>query len=561
MPDLNACPTPTQLEQFAFGNLLERDLALVAAHAESCAACQVTLTSLDQKQDALLAQLRRGTVRLHETDVGAGMSISADRIRANGESDCPAAATPAHEADTTPSESKRLRRLLVRLEQLPQRGSHVPRRDWMEWAGAVFGSRETRADQSPTDGAAVIRIGEYRLVSVLGVGGMGVVFQAQDEQLRRAVAIKVMRPERLTDANARQRFLREARAIAAIQHDHIVSVFQVGEDRDVPYFVMPLLRGCSLETRLQEQPQLELPQLLEIAIQAADGIAAAHAHGLIHRDIKPSNIWLERVEGLGLKVEGQAETASTLAPQPSTLSPQLCIKLLDFGLARASQTEMGEALSEDGIVMGTPAFMSPEQAAGTEVDHRTDLFSLGCVLYRMATGQLPFPGKSVTQQLTALMTRPLPPIQELNAAIPEALSDLGQKLLERDREQRPTSAIEVRRALQSIAVGDHTARPSRRKQLAQRRTLIAMSAVATLAVALILSVGVFWFTRTKRLAVSPYRSSRCCRSFNSMRTGTTASQSCPRLCGRMKSKRSYSGAIQGSVRRSHFTSSQIACAN
>lgn len=169
------------------------------------------------------------------------------------------------------------------------------------------------------------------------------------------------------------------------------------------------------------------------------------------------------------------------------------------------------------LAMRTAAADMPS-SVGTEVDHRADLFSLGCVLSRMATGHLPFPGKSVTQQLTALMTQPLRPVQEWNVEVPDALADLIHQLLERDRDLRPSSAIAVRQTLQSIANGHPAARPSRRKKLAQQRTLIAM-----IAVALILSVGVFWFRRPTDLPANPVGNQLASRSttadFTSVWTG------------------------------------------
>src|SRR5436190_10999147 len=206
----------------------------------------------------------------------------------------------------------------------------------------------------------------YRPLKVLGQGGMGTVYLAEDTRLRREVALKTLRPELAAKPQAKERFLREARLAAAIDHDHIVHIYHVGEDRGIPFLAMQLLKGTSLEDLLKRSPTLKIKQVLRIGMQIAEGLAAAHQRGMIHRDIKPGNIWIEPTGG------GR-------------------VKILDFGLARISEGEVG--ITQSGTVLGTPAYMSPEQARGEKVDPRCDLYSLGCVLYRMATGELPLKGK------------------------------------------------------------------------------------------------------------------------------------------------------------------------
>ena len=188
------------------------------------------------------------------------------------------------------------------------------------------------------------RLGPYRVLARIGVGGMGLVFRAEDPHLRRLVALKVMLPQFTADPTARARFLREARAAAAVEHDHIVPIFQVGEDRGVPYLAMPLLKGESLATRLKATGPLPLFHAVRIAREMAEGLAAAHAAGLIHRDVKPSNIWLE--------------------------GSRRRVRLLDFGLARVVGPGRGDSSRLlDQEIVGTPAYMSPEQA-GNEADRR-----------------------------------------------------------------------------------------------------------------------------------------------------------------------------------------------
>jgi serine/threonine protein kinase len=224
------------------------------------------------------------------------------------------------------------------------------------------------------------RLGPYRVLKVLGHGGMGVVFEAEDPQLRRKVALKAMLPTLAASETARQRFLREAQTAAAIEHDHIVHIYQVGEDRGVPFIAMAFLKGESLDQRLARQNRLLLPEVVRIGRETAAGLAAADQQGLIHRDIKPANLWLE-------------ETGR--------------VKILDFGLARAAEDKAH--LTQSGAIVGTPAYMAPEQVNGQTLDARCDLFSVGCVLYRLSTGELPFKGRDTISTLMAVATEQPPP--------------------------------------------------------------------------------------------------------------------------------------------------------
>ncbi len=266
-------------------------------------------------------------------------------------------------------------------------------------------------------------------MKLLGAGGMGVVLHAEDLVLKRAVALKVMRSALAKSEDARQRFLREARAIAAIEHRHIVPIYQVGEDRGVPYLAMPFLKGESLEQRLQRERQLSVADSVCIGRQIAEGLAAAHKNELIHRDIKPGNIWLEA--------------------QDDPRQPRDGVKILDFGLARAAAGD-DVHLTKTGTILGTPAYMAPEQARGVKVDSRCDLFSLGAVLYRMLTGTLPFKGTDTMSQLMSLAEDTPRPVRELNAAVPPSLADLVMRLLAKDPMQRPASGRVVADALAAL---------------------------------------------------------------------------------------------------------------
>jgi serine/threonine protein kinase/CubicO group peptidase (beta-lactamase class C family) len=283
------------------------------------------------------------------------------------------------------------------------------------------------------------RLGAYRILKVLGAGGMGVVFQAEDPQLKRKLAIKAMLPGLAASGSAKQRFLREAQTAAAIEHDHIVPIFQVGEDRGVIFIAMPFLKGEPLDERLKRDPVLPIAEVLRIGREAANGLQAAHAAGLIHRDIKPANLWLEKLPG---------------GPEPS--GPGYRVKILDFGLAREAADNA--QLTQQGAIVGTPAYMAPEQAAGQTIDGRCDLFSLGCVMYRMCTGEPPFAGTDMVSTLMAVATEnPRPPL-ELRPNLPKSLSDLVLQLLAKKPEGRPASAQAVVEAL--LEIEKEPARPS-----------------------------------------------------------------------------------------------------
>jgi ribosomal protein S27E len=300
------------------------------------------------------------------------------------------------------------------------------------------------------------RLGPYRVLKVLGAGGMGVVFRAEDPQLQRLVALKAMLPDLAANESARQRFLREARAAAKLKHDHIVSIYQVGEDRGAPFLAMEFLEGEALEDRIKRAAPdegtspLPLAEILRIGREIAEGLEAAHEHGLIHRDIKPGNVWLEGKRGR--------------------------VKILDFGLARSANEDVH--LTQSGAIVGTPAYMPPEQARGEAVDGRCDLYSLGCVLYRLCTGQLPFKGDNTMSLLLALATEQPKSVRELNADVPAALADLIMRLLAKDAAQRPATAREVAEALDAIDTGEPVVVKAARAPAPPRRRRRRAMAVA-----------------------------------------------------------------------------------
>jgi urea transport system substrate-binding protein len=266
------------------------------------------------------------------------------------------------------------------------------------------------------------QLAHYLIGKVLGQGGMGRVYHAEDMRLRRPVALKVMLPEMTAQPGARERFLREARAMAALRNDHVITIFEVGQADEIPFLAMEFLHGQTLQERLDAGPAFAVNEILRIGREVATGLAAAQERGLVHRDIKPANLWLEEPGGR--------------------------VKILDFGLARPIDDRAG--LSRSGDVIGTPQYMAPEQALAQPVDGRSDLFSLGVVLYRLCTGQPPFRGDSITAVLVAVATERPRPVQELNPNIPAALADLVMRLLEKDPTQRPASAAELAAAIRAI---------------------------------------------------------------------------------------------------------------
>lgn len=269
-------------------------------------------------------------------------------------------------------------------------------------------------------------IGSYRIRGVLGEGGMGVVFDAEDSQLCRRVALKILKPELALTPRLRERFLQEARAAAALPPEHVVSIYQVGSEGDLPYLAMQYLEGESLEQCLHRVRRLPAGEVARIGRDIALGLSEAHEKGLIHRDIKPANIWLEKVS---------ARAVSR-------------VKLLDFGLARV--TGSVSTLTASGMIVGTPHYLAPEQARGLELDHRCDLFALGCVLYRALTGTMPFDGPDLLGLLTSLAVDEPRPISEFAPETPAELVQLIRELLAKSPSQRPASAREVAERLRGL---------------------------------------------------------------------------------------------------------------
>jgi hypothetical protein len=268
---------------------------------------------------------------------------------------------------------------------------------------------------APTDDPAFVgRVGSYEIAGVIGQGGMGVVLKAVDRSLSRHVALKVLSPLLAGAGAARQRFAREARAMAALSHEHVVPIYAVDEHRGLPYFAMEYVPGGTLSARIAHEGPLETIAVVRIAMQTALALAAAHESGLVHRDIKPANILLDR------GVER--------------------VRVTDFGLARAA-SEASETAS--GMLAGTPQYMSPEQINRDSCDARSDLFSLGSMMYAMCTGHAPFRAENVFAVLQRIVHDDPRPVRELNPNVPAWLAAFIARLMAKDRDARFASAAQV----------------------------------------------------------------------------------------------------------------------
>lgn len=293
---------------------------------------------------------------------------------------------------------------------------------------AVLSSNDPLLDLlGPTDNPTMLgRIGVYEIVGILGRGGMGAVFKGYDAALNRFVAVKMLLPHLAASGAARQRFAREAQAAAAVVDDHVMAIHGVSQWNSIPYFVMPYSRGISLQKRLSQEGPLELREILRIGMQSAKGLAAAHSQGLVHRDIKPANIFLD---------EGVER-----------------VQLMDFGLARAVDDA---SMTRTGVIAGTPQYMSPEQARAETIDHRSDLFSLGSVLYAMCVGHAPFRAESSYSVLRLISDKEPRSIREVNSDIPEWLCAIIGKLMSKQPDDRFHSAEQVAELFESCLAHVH----------------------------------------------------------------------------------------------------------
>src|SRR6516164_3660160 len=363
MSSSTTCPDPRDLRALLDGSPTEAERATLTAHLSGCVRCRAALEGLASDRETW-----EGVARRLREEAPPAPTL-------------PTAIDPAGEGA----------RIAAAATELPP-----------EFLGP------------PARPGELGTLGPYRVLAVVGRGGMSVVIKALDERLGRVVAVKVLAPQLAASANARRRFDREARAAAAVAHEHVVAIHSVGEAAGLPYLVMQYIAGVSLQQRLDRTGRLGLAEVLRIGMQTADGLAAAHARGLVHRDVKPANILLEN------GVER--------------------VKLTDFGLARAGDDA---SISHSGVVAGTPHYMAPEQASGEAVDPRSDLFSLGSVLYETCTGQPPFLAPNVMAVLKRVCEETPRPTREINPELPPWLEELVVRLHAKAPADRFASAREV----------------------------------------------------------------------------------------------------------------------
>jgi WD40 repeat protein/tRNA A-37 threonylcarbamoyl transferase component Bud32 len=384
MPATLPCPDAAALEHFLLGHATAEQAEQLEAHVAGCARCTQSLRGLRAIDELVGAMREAGTQPVAPcVDAAAALIPWLKRLRPK---DATQTLVGAGAAADTPATYDFL--------------------------------------NAPCATDELGRLGIYRVLKPLGVGGMGIVFLAEDTRLKRRVALKLIKPELLAREDLHERFMSEAQAIAAVEHDNIVAIFESGEASGVPYLVMPLLQGESLEDYLQRHDgPLPVDEVLRLGREIAAGLAAAHERRVVHRDIKPRNLWLEA-------------------------GPARRVKILDFGLARTVEGAGDEG--GPGLILGTPAYMAPEQTRGPAADARADLFSLGCVLYRLATGRLPFQGTDVVTTLLNVATATPPPPRSLNPKLPANVAALIERLLAKQPDDRYGSAAEVVDATRAI---------------------------------------------------------------------------------------------------------------
>ena len=355
------------------------------------------------------------------------------------------------------------------------------------------GAGPTRSFDGSTPGPGS-RIGPFRIERELGRGGAGVVYLAPATKLDRSVAIKSLPPEVTDNPKARSRFEREARLLASVNHPNIATIHEVLEEvEDVSYLVLEYVPGQTLAERIAKSP-LKLEEALTIALQIAEAVAAAHEHDVIHRDLKPGNI---------------------------KITPEGRIKVLDFGLAKALVGEVVDqqsTVTEPGRVMGTPAYMSPEQARGLETDERCDIWSFGCVLYEMLTGKVPFEGETFSDTLAGILDRE-PDWHALPQATPANIQVLLRRCLEKDTRRRlhdiADAAIEVNETLNlpaiappvitpSISLTPHIAVKARARRIAKVIAATIIIVLSAIAVRLILEQRTGFVSEAIRLVILPF---------------------------------------------------------
>ncbi len=447
MPAATECPDRQIFHQFFSGKMNVQEVLQLEEHLAQCEPCRTALKEAGAElpappgnDDPASAAIQRVCSRfVGRASTSAAFASTRDDLPRSGEMESALEATAADlprsrptkgdsatdfslgsESNSAPSQSS----LEATSDSIPvSKSKSTGDRTEVSSSRPKSGEQDDLSFLSPPQQPGEIgRLGPYIIVKILGKGGMGMVFKCLDPKLHRPVALKVMLPNIAKDDSARQRFLREARATAQIKNDHVITIYEVDDDNGVPYLAMEFLEGEPLDQWMRPGRIPQAPEIIRIGREIAKGLAAAHDRGMIHRDIKPGNIWLE--------------------------APNNRVKILDFGLARTVAEDLH--LTKTGLIVGTPAYMAPEQAGGEQLDHRCDLFSLGCVLYRLCVGELPFTGTSTIAILKALAMQEPRPIREVNPAIPQALADVVSRLLAKKPNDRPATAHVVVDMMDSI---------------------------------------------------------------------------------------------------------------
>lgn len=372
----STCPEDQLLVDFIAGKLPEELARIHEPHLAVCSRCverAEELSASDTKSDDALTDSLRGVSDSH--------------------------------AFLSQDDSDAIERLIKSLSLVDGATPRIP----------VSGDELRRVLGEPLRDGDLGSLSRYRIVDVIGAGGMGVVFRGIDPVIERSVAIKVLRPSLGSDRGAVRRFRREACAMAAVAHPYVATILEVGEANGLPFFTMPWLEGQSLKRRMQQGERLERSELLRIASQIASGLAAAHRVSVLHRDIKPDNVWICDDEGE--------------------------VRILDFGLARG--LDANSAVSQSDALLGTPSYMAPEQIRGEKIDERVDLFALGCLLYHAAAGEAPFGGPHAIATLIRVAQDEPQSLEELRPDLGSDFGSLVRELMSKRPEDRPSSAQRV----------------------------------------------------------------------------------------------------------------------
>ncbi|QDV46607.1 Serine/threonine-protein kinase PrkC [Stieleria neptunia] len=491
---VSACPTKTQLKALVGGSLPEAEASGATEHIGGCTHCQTVLESVEISGRSIMQGDAAKDVPIEDL---VGRAVGALPPSDSAYWKAVAAVSGSFPSRDTPNADANITQVPpgvdVGSDQAPTPSDQTPTPSDRDMTPTIEAASPVTLPflKKSDDPAYIGRLHHFEVSRVIGRGGMGIVLEAFDTHLQRNVAIKVLNPEYAKNDVARQRFCREGRAAAAISHEHVVAMHQVArEDQgEVAFLVMQYIEGVTLEKRLQEEKPLPPAEAARIAMQIAAGLSAAHGRDMVHRDIKPANILIE--------------------------SGTDRVKLTDFGLARATDDVR---LTKTGMVTGTPLYMSPEQATGATADEKSDLFSLGAVLYEMLTGVSPFEAPSIVGVMKRIMDEtPKPPVK-LNSKIPLPLSELTMALMDKNPARRPESAAFVAETLAEIVTSygpisplqvpavASTSKKLRRSgshRLVSRNALRAAWAAGLIGITSLCAAMIFLATRDEPAAVAP----------------------------------------------------------